>query len=234
MTLSHEIAEGTAAGAGVLEQCLDGVVTIDGENRIVYMNPAAERLWRISRATALGRNVSMLVPGHMRDDHDRMVDRHRKDGKDRIVGTSRDVKLERSDGSILWVNLGLVRTTLPDGDQGYTAFVKDVSQTHGALDAAEQAIDAVGHVNAEIERYGRTVEGLAERTNLLALNASIEASRAGEVGRAFGVVAGEVRMLAERTAAAAADIARTIERSRSEFASVTERLASVRGGSTVS
>ncbi|QNR00064.1 chemotaxis protein [Pseudomonas oryzihabitans] len=110
-----------------------------------------------------------------------------------------------------------------------TATGTTVAETIDSIQRQARQIQVAAQATDELQGYGQSIDGIvdairniAEQTNLLALNAAIEAARAGEQGRGFAVVADEVRSLASRTQASTSEIQQQIEQMQQKIHSVVE------------
>ncbi|MBI2419603.1 MAG: methyl-accepting chemotaxis protein [Ignavibacteriales bacterium] len=115
-----------------------------------------------------------------------------------------------------------------EGEKSMQATILGMNRIATVVARANSTIQELGKGSQQIGEIIQVIDEIADQTNLLALNAAIEAARAGEQGRGFAVVADEVRKLAERTTKATKEIANMIKRIQSDTA---EAVASINEGS---
>ena len=117
-------------------------------------------------------------------------------------------------------------------EEGGVVVAETIQGMHAISDSVRSGADAVVELGKRGEEIGKIIEvinDIADQTNLLALNAAIEAARAGEHGRGFAVVADEVRSLADRTTKATQEIRTSITQIQSETDNAVQRMEESRG-----
>jgi len=102
--------------------------------------------------------------------------------------------------------------------------VQTMKELNGSVTESSQSVSELGQRGQQIGQIIAVINDIADQTNLLALNAAIEAARAGEHGRGFAVVADEVRKLAERTTKATEEIGGSITAIQTETQRAVERM----------
>ncbi|WP_293384120.1 PAS domain S-box protein [Natronospirillum sp.] len=105
----------------------------------------------------------------------------------------------------------------------------NITNRHRALNETREAMESVLQVSNQISGIVSTINAIADQTNLLALNAAIEAARAGEAGRGFAVVADEVRTLASKSSGSAGEIDKLVEETNQRVETLASLLNNIEG-----
>jgi two-component system sensor kinase FixL len=129
----------------IFESAVDGIIVIDSKGLIKAFNPAAERLFGYSAAEVLDQNVKLLMPSPDRDQHDRYLTNYLETGIPRIIGTGREVRGRRKDGSTFPLQLSVGKMEL-NGEPAFTGILHDLSrrvEIEEALRKSEERVRSI-------------------------------------------------------------------------------------------
>ena len=188
---------------------------------------------RFRRIDALGREIWLEAPYNpILDEAGKVVRvvKFASDITERVRQSERNMAISEEVGVIA----SETSTIVEKGNHSLQASVHTSTQVSTDLEQASAIINQLNEQAHNIEEIVATISGLADQTNLLALNAAIEAARAGEQGRGFAVVADEVRQLAGRTTKATIEIGEVVQQNRALTGQVSTAITAVTGVAALS
>ncbi|MGH9102553.1 MAG: methyl-accepting chemotaxis protein [Acidimicrobiales bacterium] len=213
--LSSAVLALEAAAAGDLTTTL----SLEGRDEVVQMSEALDRfLGRVRSAIAsMGQHSQALAAS---SEQLSATSAELSSSAERTVAQATAVSAasEEVSANVSQVAEGAdqMRASISEIARGAAEAAKVAAQAVESARVATASIQKLGDSSAEVGEVIKVITSIAEQTNLLALNATIEAARAGEAGKGFAVVASEVKDLAKGTGAATGDISAKIEAIQSD------------------
>lgn len=126
----------------VIDNIVDGIITIDARGKIESFNPAAERMFGYAAKEVIGKNVNMLMPAPYHQEHDGYLANYMKTGQAKIIGIGREVSGRRQDGQIFPIDLAVSEMRLGKVRK-FVGIVRDMTERNQAVDLIAQQSQAL-------------------------------------------------------------------------------------------
>jgi PAS domain S-box-containing protein len=134
----------------ILETAVEGIITIDERGIVESINPAAEKAFGYKVGEVVGRNVGMLMPSPLREEHDTYISNYLRTGQAKIIGIGREVNGCRKDGTIFPIELAVSEVRLA-GRRLFTGFVRDISERKKVEEKLASLAQTLVEKNKELE-----------------------------------------------------------------------------------
>jgi len=122
----------------ILNTVVDPLLVIDSEGFIETFNPAAERVFGYKASEVMHRNVRLLMPSPVREEHDGYLNRYLETREAGVIGIGREIEAQRKDGSIFPAELSVSEMQV-EGRQMFTGIVRDISGRRAAEEAFQRS-----------------------------------------------------------------------------------------------
>lgn len=140
----------------IIDNAIDGIITIDTKGKVESMNPSACALFGYETCQVIGQNISMLMPEPYHSQHDGYLKRYQETDEAHIIGIGREVSGLRKDRSVFPFRLAVSRVQY-EGRVVFTGFIHDLSREK---DAEEQLIKYTARLELLVEERTETLQSL--------------------------------------------------------------------------
>src|SRR6195952_837621 len=170
--------ENAALLIAIIQNAIDGIITIDERGKIESINPSACKLFNYSPEDVIGKNVSMLMPPPDKEQHDEYLNRYQRTGHAHIIGVGREVAGLKKDGSIFPFRLGISEVQY-SGRKIYTGFIHDLSREK---EAENQLKEYAAHLEEQVEERTQSLNATVEALQTAKEEVSLSLEKEKELG----------------------------------------------------
>jgi two-component system sensor kinase FixL len=170
--------ENAALLIAIIQNAIDGIITIDERGKIESINPSACKLFEYAPEEVIGQNVSMLMPPPDKQQHDEYLNRYQRTGQAHIIGVGREVVGLKKDGSIFPFRLGISEVQY-SGRKIYTGFIHDLSREK---EAENQLKEYAAHLEELVEERTQSLKATVEALQTAKEEVSLSLEKEKELG----------------------------------------------------